>query len=586
MADLFIEIVNMSISASYVVLAVLLLRLFYKNAPKWMMVALWGMVGFRLIFPFSFESVFSQIPSAETVSPNIMTSQIPTINSGIQVLNNAVNPVISESFRPMPGESANPLQVWCFIFAAIWILGMVVFAVYAAVSYGRIKHRVGTAVLLRDQIYQSENVNSPFVLGMIKPKIYLPFDMEEGNMPLVIAHEQTHIKRKDHLWKPLGFMLLGIHWFNPLIWVGYILLCRDIELACDEKVIKELDHDARADYSQTLLSCNVNRRMIEVCPLAFGEVGVKERIKAVLSYKKPTVWVVTGAVIVCLTVALCFLTNPKERYYGETDVNKLSFEQIELTEQYPEYFGLDATDGLDLYAIQHDYDGDFTYALFTSKEREPLSREFVSLMFDARFINAYYMRRILATYDVEKTDVRIIFYQPMDSSLWVEWQQHREGEDYDAKIRAYKEKIYTVLLGEEDVTHIEKQKSNAVLLYSDPTYNWVRDDIPKITLKDGKLYNETFGRAYYYTQFLETTMSESVFSQLRTKFGGRYRAIADDLEQNNAVIYRKGKASPIFRGVDVYYILVQNNGDIILVYGHYENGEKTGLIRWIYNVGK
>ena len=151
---------------------------------------------------------------------------------------------------------------------------------------------------------------SPFVLGLIKPKIYLPFNMNEKDMEHVVAHEMAHIRRKDHLWKPLGFILLTLHWFNPLMWLGYVLLCRDIELACDEKVIKELDHDARADYSQALLTCSVNRRMIAACPLAFGEVGVKDRVKSVLNYKKPAFWIIIAAIVACVAVAVCFLTNP------------------------------------------------------------------------------------------------------------------------------------------------------------------------------------------------------------------------------------------------------------------------------------
>ena len=187
---------------------------------------------------------------------------------------------------------------------------MIALLIYTVISYAKVKRKIGTAVLYKDNIYQSENVVSPFVLGIIKPNIYLPFKMNEKDMEHVVAHEMAHIRRKDHLWKPLGFILLTLHWFNPLMWLGYVLLCRDIELACDEKVIKELDHDARADYSQALLTCSVNRRMIAACPLAFGEVGVKDRVKSVLNYKKPAFWIIIAAVVACVVVAVCFLTNP------------------------------------------------------------------------------------------------------------------------------------------------------------------------------------------------------------------------------------------------------------------------------------
>ena len=313
MSEVFLKIINMSISASYIVLAVLLLRVLLKKAPKWITVVLWGIVAVRLVCPFTIESVLSLMPSAETVSPDIMMDRTPEINTGIPIVNQVINPVISGSFTPDPGTSANPLQLWIPTFAVIWIVGMAALLIYTVISYVKVKRKIGTAVLLRDNIYQSENVVSPFVLGLIKPKIYLPFKMNEKDMEHVVAHEMAHIRRKDHLWKPLGFLLLTLHWFNPLMWLGYVLLCRDIELACDEKVIKELDHDARADYSQALLTCSVNRRMIAACPLAFGEVGVKDRVKSVLNYKKPAFWIIIAAVVACVVVAVCFLTNPPQK---------------------------------------------------------------------------------------------------------------------------------------------------------------------------------------------------------------------------------------------------------------------------------
>ncbi len=312
MSEIFLQIINMSISASYIVLAVLLLRLLLKKAPKWITVVLWGIVAIRLICPFSIESALSLIPSTEIVSVDIMTDQTPTIHTGVPIINATLNPVISQSFAPNPGDSANPLQIWIPILAAVWIAGIIALLIYTIISYWRVRRKIGTAVHYKDNIYQSENVASPFVLGIIKPKIYLPFNMNEKDMAHVVAHETTHIRRKDHLWKPLGFLLLTLHWFNPLMWLGYILLCRDIELACDEKVIKALDRDARANYSEALLACSVNRRMIAACPLAFGEVGVKDRIKSVLSYKKPAFWVIIAAVVACVAVAVCFLTNPQQ----------------------------------------------------------------------------------------------------------------------------------------------------------------------------------------------------------------------------------------------------------------------------------
>ena len=310
MSVLFLKIINMSISASWLVLAVLLLRFVLKKAPKWVNVLLWGIVAVRLAFPFSIESALSLIPSAETISPGIMMDNVPSVQTGVPAINNVINPVIGSSLAPAPGASANPLQIWIPILSIIWVTGVAALLLYTAVSYWRLRRKVSEAVILRDDIFQSENVASPFVLGIIKPKVYLPYHMDGQDLSHVVAHEQAHIRRRDHWWKPLGFLLLTIHWFNPLMWLAYVLLCRDIELACDEKVIKELGNEQRADYTQALVACSVNRRMIAACPLAFGEVGVKERVKSVMNYKKPAFWVVVLAVIACVVVAVCFLTNP------------------------------------------------------------------------------------------------------------------------------------------------------------------------------------------------------------------------------------------------------------------------------------
>ena len=312
MSELFLKIVNMSISASWVVIAVLALRFCLKKAPKWVNVLLWGIVAARMVFPFSIESVLSLIPSAETISPTIMMEQSPSVQTGVPALNHVINPVISGSFTPAPGASANPLQIWIPVLTGLWLFGIAALFLYSAVSYWRLRRKVCEAVILRGNIYQSEKVCSPFVLGIIKPKIYLPYHMDSREMDHVIAHEQTHIRRKDHLWKPLGFLLLTIHWFNPLMWLSYILLCRDIELACDEKVIREMGNEQRADYTQALVACSVNRRVIAACPLAFGEVGVKERVKSVMNYKKPAFWIVLASVILCAVIAVCFLTDPVE----------------------------------------------------------------------------------------------------------------------------------------------------------------------------------------------------------------------------------------------------------------------------------
>lgn len=326
MSEIFIKLLNMSISAGYLVLAVLVLRLVMRKAPKRITLMFWCAVAVRLVCPFSLQSIFSLIPSAQTVSPNIMLDRTPEIDTGIPIINSVINPVITGSFAPEPWASANPLQILIPVCSFIWLMVIAVMLIYALVSYILLKRKVMTAVRYKDNIYQSENARCPFVLGCIRPKIYVPFNMNDKDIAYVAAHEQAHISRGDCIWKPLGFLLLCLHWFNPLVWVAYVILCRDIELACDEKVIEKLDPEARADYSETLLACSINRRMISACPLAFGEVGVKDRVKSVLSYKKPAVWVVAVSVAVCLAAVACFLTDPVNA--GAYGIKSISAENI------------------------------------------------------------------------------------------------------------------------------------------------------------------------------------------------------------------------------------------------------------------
>jgi beta-lactamase regulating signal transducer with metallopeptidase domain len=315
MNELFLKIINMSISASWLILAVLILRLVLKKAPKWVNVLLWGIVAVRLICPFSFESALSLIPSAETFPEKVISGPSFDIQTGISPVDNRINDYLGDRYFEgvtVPANNGNNIMT---ILTIVWTIGILLLVAYTVISYWRLRRKVDTAVRYKDNIFQSENVKSPFVLGIIKPRIYLPFNMNGQDLEHVVAHEQAHIHRKDHWWKPLGFLLLTIHWFNPLMWLAYVLLCRDIELACDEKVIKELGNEQRADYMQALVACSVNRRMIAACPLAFGEVGVKERVKSVMNYKKPAFWVIIIAVIICVGVAVCFLTNPKQDRY-------------------------------------------------------------------------------------------------------------------------------------------------------------------------------------------------------------------------------------------------------------------------------
>ena len=330
----FSNILNESIAASWLVLAVIVLRFLLKKAPKWTHVALWGLVAVRLVFTISIESAYSLVPSTETVSREILTSEGNQLKDPAY-LEVVSNPTYAQDVTVDIGQSIDWVQVQMIDMTLLWLAGVVVLFLYTVVSYLHLRRKVSTAVILRDNIFRSEHVSSPFVMGVIRPRIYLPFRLEESELEHVVAHEKAHIFRKDHWWKPLGFFLLTIHWFNPLMWLAYVLLCRDIELACDEKVIRKLNNEQRADYTQALVSCSTNRRVIAACPLSFGEVGVKERVKSVMNYKKPAFRLIILAVIAGMVLAVCFLTNPKQAtvydVFKQNGYTVLNQEQMELT---------------------------------------------------------------------------------------------------------------------------------------------------------------------------------------------------------------------------------------------------------------
>lgn len=326
MSLLFTQIFNMSVSASYIVLAVLLLRLALKKAPKWLSLLLWAVVGIRLACPFTFESVWSLIPSLGQIHPVVALDQHAPQYTEYSGLNMLVTRLNEDLLARPEYDRLMLLQRLIPVFAVVWLAGILALTAYSIISCLKVRRNVLTAVRCQDNVYQSENVRSPFVFGLIKPKIYLPFQIGERSMTSVIAHEQAHIQRLDHLWKPLGFFLLTLHWFNPLIWLSYVLFCRDLELACDERVIRNLDRDARADYAAALLSSSVSKPKIAACPLAFGEVGVQKRIKSALSYRKPVLWVTAVALAVCLVAAVCFFTEPVSIY--NTGVQRVSVKRI------------------------------------------------------------------------------------------------------------------------------------------------------------------------------------------------------------------------------------------------------------------
>lgn len=302
MDTLFLKILNMSITASWVVLAVILIRLLLQKAPKFIRIILWALVAVRLICPFSIESVFGLIPNDEPISLEPSFTDPFTNYNSIPV----INPNISPNLENNTDIILSPVTITA---ADIWIIGMLILILCTAISYFRICKKVKEAVPIKDNIYLCDHIPTPFILGIIKPKIYLPSSIAEEDMEYVIAHENAHLKRYDHCLKPFGFLLLIIHWFNPFIWLSYILFCRDIELICDENVIQNIGIEKKKSYSNALINCSASSKILSACPLAFGEVGVKTRIKNVLNYKKPALYISITAIVACAVVAVCFLTN-------------------------------------------------------------------------------------------------------------------------------------------------------------------------------------------------------------------------------------------------------------------------------------
>ena len=340
MEGVFLEILNMSISASWLILAVIIIRALLSKAPKGFRYILWVLVAVRLVCPFTLESALSLIPSAETIPKDIVHSDAPQIHTGIGALDETINPIISENFSPMipndsssegqdaenPGVSENEgvigdtgsvetpvtvMQMVVAIAVGVWCIGILAMLIYTIVSYMQLWKKVKVSVRIQDNVWINDEIRSPFILGIIRPRIYLPSHIEKEQMSYIIAHEKEHLRCLDYVWKPLGFLILTVHWFNPLVWVAYVLLCRDIELACDERVIRTMDAADKRNYSEVLLACSSPRHFISACPVAFGEIGIKERIKKILTYKKPAVWIMGIAAVACVIVAICFMTNPK-----------------------------------------------------------------------------------------------------------------------------------------------------------------------------------------------------------------------------------------------------------------------------------
>lgn len=320
MTALFLKIVNTGISAGWVVLAVLAVRLVLRKAPKWTHVLLWGIVALRLIFPFSLESALSLIPSAQTLPDQLLAGPSFQVHTGVPPVDQRVNEYLGDRYFEGVSVPTGSGRDTMTLFAVLWIVGTLLLLAYMAVSYLRLWLRLSEAVPVEENVFRSRKIEVPFVFGFLKPEIYLPWGMDSETSAYVVRHERAHIRRGDHWWKMIGFLILAVYWFHPLLWVSYLLFCRDIELACDEKVIRELPEEQRAEYSQALLDCSIGRDKGTasgiIFPPSFGEQDVKKRIRHILHYRKSVFWATAGAVAGCAVLAVCFLTDPPSEESG------------------------------------------------------------------------------------------------------------------------------------------------------------------------------------------------------------------------------------------------------------------------------
>ena len=556
MSTVFLKILNMSITASWLILAVVLVRLLLKKAPKWIPCLLWGLVAIRLVCPFSFGSIFSLIPSNETIPTNITVQQEPAINSGITIVNDVINPVIAESFTPAPTDSVNPLQIIIPVAAIVWVSGIVIMLAYALISYIKLKKTVSVCVPVGERILSCDEVKAPFILGVFRPVIYVPSSMTGETLDLVIRHETAHLQRHDHWWKPLGYLLLAIYWFNPLCWIAYILLSRDIEMACDEKVIRDMDKDEMAAYSQALLDCSFPRRRIAACPLAFGEVGVKERVKGVLNYKKPAFWIILIAIIACIVLAVCLMTDPKNSFMinrsevetvsyfntfigddcqGELNAAQIDemvdrFSAVSKVKRSSQYEGM--TPGYQLCVLLKD--GSYLYANgyhATDDMVEIISKGERYSVSDPEF--AKYLRNVCSRGDISPAQEDNINDPPFGHYYTVQeirYEVKRSGGNTSIPLPEY------CLSSDKNLLILEDLNSN----------NWLNAGT-----------------------FTEVVLSKDTFDQYFDPDG---KTLAANMRRNNAKAWQvivSDLPDSLF-----YYLFLQKDGEVYLTRGYYDAGEK------------
>ena len=498
---LFIKALNTSISASWLVLMVMVLRVLLKKSPKWIHVALWALVAVRLICPFSIESAFSLVPSTQTVPEEVFYME------PIQHTQN----VTLEIVQPRPNvepvdmeidQTVGVVQTWELKWSLVWPVGVAVMLLWALISYFRLKRKVDASIDVGNGVYICDYIDTPFILGIIRPKIYLPSSMEPDSAAHVLAHERSHIARKDHWWKPFGYLLLSIYWFNPLLWLAYILLCRDIELACDEKVIRDMALPQKKAYSEALLSCSVNRRHVAACPLAFGEVGVKERVKTVLNYKKPAFWIVLVAVLALIVTAICFLTDPVKKADSTYRVEEVAYRNPVLsyymTEENAPLFQITGDNGLRVWE--------------QDKEWADLGEFFQIRLSDVKF-DTLFVELEQGQSREENREARLLYVTPREESNGVKfyllWQEN--GEHYMAEGITFP----GVYPSDEDVwdsTHTVNwlyrlSDGDAEPEYGESPYTWTS----MVDSQDiGKAWARPYGDSTYFTTIEGSRLEELI----------------------------------------------------------------------------
>ena len=423
MTDIFLRIVELSWQAGVLALAVMLARLALRRAPKWAVCLLWALVAVRLVLPFSLQSPVSLQAAQSPVTAVLY--ELPQTQEAAQKTDEVLSGGSAEPVTPLPPTEAVTVQpvpapkpaMTVSLLAAIWLAGVVMMLTYMLVSYLGIYRRVCTAVRLEDNVYRCGSWGTPFVLGLLRPRIYVPEGMDDAALPQVLAHERCHIRRGDHLVKPLAFLLLALHWFNPVLWAAYVLLGRDMENACDERVLRGVDGAGRAAYSRALVACAVRQRPAAVCPLAFGEVAVQERVKNAMNGKKPAVWAAVLLVIAAAVIAVCFLTSPGRRGPSADG----AWDAKTLYDLRTPYVGDPSAVGRILNAVGLDKmgaDSDWDFTMQLSTEQEP------------------YGLTLLYTYDSESflgygptwaQRMRASGYLTMaliDNAEWVAWQEN------------------------------------------------------------------------------------------------------------------------------------------------------------------